>query len=409
MELKDINEGLGAMLKVDPPWKITAIDVQPANEVVDIHIDYDRGAMFECPECGQRCKVHDSRRHRIRHLDWFQYRCYLNIQVPRVKCKDHGVKVVSNLPWGYTGSHFSFFFEQRIMRLSQEMSMIAVAREVGESDRTLWRIFSGYVDRAINEQMDLKAVNKIGVDETAIRRGHKYVTIFTDMDNGNVILVREGRKKEVFKDLYSWLKEKGCDPENISLFSMDMSKSYKAGSKAYFSKSEVVFDRFHIKKAVNEAVDKVRKHEVRYCEDLKKTKYIWLKNECNLNYHQKIKLNNFLAESTLDTAKAYQMKTGFDTLWNVQSRAVEPLLDTWMDRAIDSSLKPFKYLVNTIKNNYAGIIKSMKTGITNAAAEGLNSMVQMVKSRARGFRNLGNFMAMIYCLGNDFNFTFHRK
>lgn len=295
------------------------------------------------------------------------------------------------------------------MRLAVEMSMSALATELGESDSTLWRVFSYYVDRAIKEQMKLSEVRRIGVDETANKRGHNYVTIFTDLDSGDVILVEEGRKKEVFEKLYGWLFDKEGHPGKIELFSMDMSKSYKAGSREYFAHSEVVFDRFHIKKAVNEALDQVRKSEVKHCEDLKKTKYMWLKNEQSLTEDQRLKLNTFLAESTLDTAKAYQMKTGFDTLWNIQPKAVEPLLQTWMQHAIKSALKPFAYLVKTLKNNYEGIVKSMKTGITNAAAEGLNSIVQMAKSRARGFRNMDNFKAMIYCLGNDFNFQFHTK
>ncbi len=295
------------------------------------------------------------------------------------------------------------------MRLTREMSMSAVATELGESDSTLWRTFNYYVHRAIATQMHLGAVRRISVDETANKRGHNYVTIFTDLDSGNVILVEEGRKKEVFERLYNRLFDKGGQPKNIELFSMDMSNSYKAGCAAYFSHSEIVFDRFHIKKAVNEAVDKVRKSEVVHCEELKKTKYIWLKNEQRLSETQRLKLNDFLRESTLDTAIAYQMKTGFDTLWNVQQQAVEPLLENWLENALKSSLKPFAKLVNTIRSNYAGIVKSMKTGITNAAAEGLNSIVQMAKSRARGFRNLDNFKAIIYCLGNDFVFNFHTK
>ena len=289
------------------------------------------------------------------------------------------------------------------------MSMSAVAREVGESDSTLWRIFNHYVNRAINEQINLQDVRRIAVDETAHKRGHNYVTIFSDLDSGDVILVIEGRKQEVFEKLYEYMLTKGGDPQKVELFSMDMSKSYKAGHQKHFAHSQVVFDRFHIKKAVNEAVDKVRKAEAKYSQELKNTKYIWLKNEQSLNDYQRQKLSEFLAESTLDTAIAYQMKTGFDTLWSVQPKAVEPLLQTWIESAIKSTLKPFENLVNTIKNNYAGIIKSMKTGITNAAAEGLNSIIQMAKSRARGFRNMDNFKAMIYCLGNNFNFHFHTK
>lgn len=123
-----IEEGLRQMLKVDLPWQISLIEVHPGTEVVDIYLDYERGSQFKCPECGKSCKVHDSRVHRIRHLDWFQYRCYLNIKVPRIKCKEHGVKVVSELPWGYSGSHFSFFFEQYIMSLSQFTIKVIIFR-----------------------------------------------------------------------------------------------------------------------------------------------------------------------------------------------------------------------------------------------------------------------------------------
>lgn len=188
---------------------------------------------------------------------------------------------------------------------------------------------------------------------------------------------------------------------------MDMSTSYQAGRRDYFPNSEVVFDRFHIKKEVNKAVNDVRKTEVIHCEKLKNTKYIWLKNECNLTEKQKLTLKDFLSESTIDTAIAYQMKTSFDTLWNVQFKAVTPLLKSWIETAVNSELKPFLRLVNTINNHLDGIIQSMQTGITNAVAEGLNSIIQMAKSRARGFRNIENFKAMIYCLGNNFDFEFH--
>lgn len=293
------------------------------------------------------------------------------------------------------------------MRLSLEMSMSAVAKELGEVDQTLWRIFRHHVSNAIKDQIILTDTKRISVDETACKRGHHYITIFTDLDTGNVILVEEGRTKDVFNKLYNWLLDKGGNPKFIQLFSMDMSKSYQSGRKEYFYHSEVVFDRFHIKKAVNEALDKVRKNEVITCEALKKTKYIWLKNEQSLTIDQRKKLGEFLHDGSSKTAQGYQLKTAFDLLWRVQKQAIESTLKTWIKQALESTLKPFENLVAMINRNYDGIINSMKTGITNACAEGLNSIVQMAKSRARGFRNIENFKAMVYCLGNDFKFEFH--
>jgi len=113
MQLTDINAGLGLLLELSAPWQIVSTEIQHKNKVVDIFIDYERGSMFPCPMCGKECKAHDCRGHRMRYLNWFDYRSYLNVKVPRVKCAEHGIKVISQLPWGHTGSHFSFFLNSK--------------------------------------------------------------------------------------------------------------------------------------------------------------------------------------------------------------------------------------------------------------------------------------------------------
>lgn len=111
MKLEDINEGLGKLLSVFLPWQIGDIELQHTNKVIDITITYERGSKFPCSQCGKICKVHDGKVHRIRHLDWFEYRSYLNVKVPRTRCEEHGIRVIKSLPWGHTGSHFSFFLK----------------------------------------------------------------------------------------------------------------------------------------------------------------------------------------------------------------------------------------------------------------------------------------------------------
>ena len=184
-----------------------------------------------------------------------------------------------------------------------------------------------------------------------------------------------------------------------------MSKSYKAGCEQYFSHSEIIFDRFHIKMGLNKAIDKVRKSEVGHVEKLKKTKYLWLKNEWDLNEIETKMLKDFMQECNTDTVKAYSLKAGFDQLSSIQPRAVVALLEVWIEKAKQSYLEQIKTFINTIKNNYNGVVNSMKTGLSNAVAEGINSIVQLTKSRARGFININNFINMIYMLGNDFKFN----
>lgn len=299
------------------------------------------------------------------------------------------------------------FFERKVLGLVAHMSMRSIGRELGESDATLWRIFKYYIGQGIKYQIDLKGVRKVCVDETAIKRGHNYMTIFTDYETGEVIYVTRGRKKEVFEEFYGWLWDHDGHPNKVELFSMDMSKSYIAGQKSYFAHSEVVFDRFHIKKGLNEAVDKVRKSEVSEFEILKKSKYIWLKSEKKLSSQEASKLDTMLNESNLKTAIAYKLKQEFDHVYKAPKQQIEQILKAWIDRVYKSQIPQMIHFANTLISNWKGILNAIKTGITNALAEGINSKIQAAKTKARGYPNFENFKNMVYFLGRTFKFKFH--
>lgn len=394
------------ILKVEKPWHIAKTEVISSTKTVHFYLEYDDGTKFPCAVCGNKCGVYDSTVRVWRHLDICDYRCYLYIKIPRTQCKEHGVKVLGKHEFGRINTHFSFKLEELIINRCRSMSMSAIARELGETDTTLWSVFKHYIKQGI-DKMDCSATKRIGVDETASKRGHHYMSVFSDIDTGKVIFVTEGKEAEVFAKFYQGLFDRMGDPNFITLISMDMSKAYIAGQQQYFVGAQVVFDRFHIKKALNEAVDQVRKKEVRTVEELKKTKYIWLKNPGNLTDDQQQKLQTFLQQSSTKTAQAYGLKTAFDQLWAIQESAVEKTLQVWFELVKQSALQPMFRFVRTIKRHYKGVVNSMTSFISNAAAEGLNSIIQLVKSRARGYRNPENFKNMIYFIGNDFKFSFH--
>jgi len=401
-----LTEALVKILEVETPWRIDKIEVHQPTKSVNVFIDYARETKFPCSECGKISKVHDSSYRVWRHLDICDYRCYLNIKIPRTNCSEHSVRVISKHPFGRQNSHYSYKFDRLIMSKVKEMSVTAISAELDEPDNNLWRVIHHYINQGI-EQIDCSGTTRIGVDEKSCKKGHNYVTIFTNLDTGNVIFVVEGRDESTFAQFYEKLFSLLGDPNYIKLISMDMSKSFISGHKMYFSHAELYFDRFHIKKALNKAVDEVRKKEITENSILKNTKYIWLKNEKNLTQKQTSLLSVFLNESTLDTVKAYQVKTKFDLLWTVQNKAKEPLLEAWLEQASKLALKPIDKFINMINNHKIGVLNSMKSFVTNAVCEGLNSIFQLVKSRARGFRNINNFMNLIYYLGNDFIFNFH--
>lgn len=144
----EFNKVLSGILEVKRPWFIREIDVHKGTKSVNVFIDYEGRTTFKCPHCEQECKVHDSRYRVWRHLNIVDYRCYLNVKVPRIKGARHKVLVIGEIPWGRLNIHFTHLFEQEVMKLCQEMSVSAVAKQLGEADTTLWSIFDYQVEQA---------------------------------------------------------------------------------------------------------------------------------------------------------------------------------------------------------------------------------------------------------------------
>ena len=324
------------------------------------------------------------------------------IKIPRIKCLEHGVKTIKEIPWGRINSHFTHLFENSILHKAREMSVIAIAREVCEDDTTLWRIINHHINDMRERQISFTHLHNICVDETSSKKGHKYVTIFIDSETQKIVFVTAGKDMTTFEQFYHELKRNDIHHKNIQNISMDMSKSFISGAEAYFPDANITFDKFHVKKLLNEAVDKVRREESQETEVLKKTKYIWLKSESKLTNNQKGKLSELLEESNLKTAEAYRARLNFDAVWNIDKSKVDAYLTEWCKNVLTFNLKPLTDFTNTLKNHWDGVINIAITKLSNGLSEGFNSIIQLAKSRARGFRNIENFVNIIYLLGAGF-------
>lgn len=137
----------------------------------------------------------------FRHDSSLHHYCCIHASVPRVKCPEHGVKQVK-VPWARKSSAFTLLFKQAALTLAREMPVNAAARFIGIGDKRLWRIAQYYVAQAV-AQLDLFKVQAIGLDETASKRGHHYVTIFIDMEckEEPVLFVTPGKGKEDIESL----------------------------------------------------------------------------------------------------------------------------------------------------------------------------------------------------------------
>ncbi|WP_028051468.1 ISL3 family transposase [Carboxydothermus ferrireducens] len=391
-------------LGLTPPWIVTKSELNLEKNQLDIYIDFQKGGTFVCPVCGKSgCKAYDTEEKTWRHLDFFQYKAYLHARVPRINCPDCGVKTV-NVPWARPGSGFTLLFEAYIMTLAKEMPVKAIARMVNEHDTRLWRILSYYVSRA-RQKEDYSNVTKIGVDETSFKRGHDYVTIFADLEHSKILFVAPGKDYETLEKFRNELVLHNGNPEKIKEICIDMSPAFIKGARLFFPKANLTFDKFHVMKIINEAVDRVRRAEQKERPELKGTKYLWLKNIKNLTKNQKEKLLS-LKNRNIKTAKAYNIKLSFQELWQLSRVEAEQFLKKWYFWATHSRLEPIIEAAKIIKNHWNGVLNWFSSNLNNGILEGLNSVIQAAKRKARGYRSLKNFATMIYLVGGKLNLEF---
>src|ERR1035437_4043360 len=187
----DANELFKTALGLQPPWEVASLDFDLSKRRLDIRVDFQKGSSFPCPVCGVPSKAHDTEERTWRHLDFFQHAAYLTARVPRCKCDEHGVKAVP-VPWARAGSGFTLMFEALLMVLVREMPVAATGRIMGEHGNRIWRVLNHYVHEA-RAKVDMSVVTRLGVDETAARRGHDYITLVTDMDQRRLLFGVEGR------------------------------------------------------------------------------------------------------------------------------------------------------------------------------------------------------------------------
>ncbi len=388
-------------LGIKEPWYVDRIEFLEVEKRIDIYLDFRKGGRFQCPMCGAEVKAYDTTDKEWRHLNFFQHEAYLKARVPRIECSEHGIKQVE-LPWTRQMSGFTLLFEAFIMALAKSMPVTAIGRLLNETDPKIWRVVEHYVDNAIEGQ-DLSELKKIGVDETASKRGHNYVTLFVDLEEKKAVYVTEGKGADTFTAFNKHLIEHKGKAEEIKDISCDMSPAFIKGAGDTFPEASITFDKFHVVKMLNEAVDKVRRAEQKEYPALKKTKFIWLTNPNNLTEKQRTKLID-IEKINQNLTQAYRIKLAFQDIFYQTKENAEESLKAWYLWAISSGLEPIIEFAKTVKNHWEGILRWFESKISNGILEGLNSLIQAAKAKARGYRTIKNLKTIIYLLVGKLKF-----
>ena len=405
----DSKEILLLGLGVQSPWQLVDQHLDTDKHPHELHLTVrcERGTKYPCPVCGAQCAAHDFQEKTWRHLNFFQHHCHIHASVPRVKCPEHGVKLVE-VPWARKGSAFTLLFEQAALALVREMPVSAAARIVEITDKRLWRIVEHYVAKAV-AAFDLSAVSAVGMDETASKRGQNYVTVFIDMQRSRspVLFVTPGHGKATLKAFAAFLRTHRGNPENILEVVCDMSGAFLSAVPRHLPNAQITVDWFHIVQSFTRALDEVRKAEGRIKPLPKHLRWAVLKRgEVDHLTTNQLKAMAELLEQGLDTATAWRVKERLR--WVRQ--ASTPQAARWrISRFINYAsglvgesrlLEPVRKALQTLRTHAERVVRRWTSTYTNARLEGLNGLFQAARARARGYRNTQTFMTMIYMIGS---------
>jgi len=399
MQDKELYEQL---LGLKDPWKVSGIEVDFKGLKVDLWVEWPQEEQASCPECGKKGAIYDHREERQwRHLDTMQFQTILHCRIPRVKCREHGVKSIG-VPWAGKKSQFTALFERLAIDIllgcqnqTKAMGLLKLS----------WYEVHHIQEKSVQRGLERRGKTKVkhlGIDEKSFLKGHRYATVVSDLDYSRVLDVAKDRKEESLSGIINKMPEE--QRAEIAAVAMDMWEPYMNAVGALLPEADIVHDKFHISKHLGEAVDKVRKTENRVllkagAEDLKGTKYLWLTNPDKWTKEQK-GLFKELKVKGLKVGRAWTLKEMFSDLWEyTYEKAARNFFRKWYWWATHSRLKPIANVSKMIKRHLDNILTYLKHRITNAVAEGLNSKIQQIKSAARGFRNFENYRTAIlfYC------------
>lgn len=399
------QEELFAMaLGLQKPWYIAKIELITVDNTKQLHlsIKFQRGSKFRVN--AEELGVYDTVDRTWRHLNFFQHECYLHASVPRVRTTD-GNTLQVDVPWARPGSSFTLLYEAFAMSLCKaSVSLKEVGKLMNVEGRVIGRIVKHYVNEAITHQ-PLEPVKNASVDETSVKRGHNYITVITDVDRKKVVGIGVGKDQEAVSEALGQMEERGANATDIEKVAIDLSPSFTAAVLTQMPNAEIVYDRFHVEQILSKAVDEIRRLEQDEARLLRKTKYIWLRNQSALTSKQKEQIH-YLERCFPTLGKAYRLKEQFKEIYN-NADAIQAIsaMKTWIREATKSGIQPIRRFVNTLKAHWSGILEFFHKRITTAFAERTNLKIQEIKRVARGYRNIDNYITMIMFHCGDLSFT----
>jgi len=391
---------------LEAPWRIEKAEFDEQARAVHIYVVSDKNAQYPCPKCGEKHPRFDNEEERVwQHGDVVFFPCYVHCRRPRIKCKKCGKLHVVTAPWARERSRYTLLFEAYSMLLAEKLPIEQARQFLRISHTSLTNIVAYWVGKRVAED-DLSKVVALNIDETSFKKGQSYVTVVCDAVTRRVIDVEEGRTAQQVWDFSLKLEEKGGDCNKINQVASDMSAAYLKGITDCFPNAKTVIDKFHVKQVLLNSMQEVRKEEQgKEARNKKSGRKLFMIPESRMTEQQAEKVQE-LSRKYPKTGRAFRMVQSLDvmyacyTLEEADQRFKQ--LISWLRR---SRLDPMKRAAATLLEHKTQILSYFFSRLTNAIAEGINSLIQAGKRKARGFRTFRGYSTMIYLTCSKLDFA----
>lgn len=377
-------------------YKFSVLDVE--NDIVIGLIS--RRKTGTCPKCGKLCcnieKVYEKM---VRDLDLACSRCFIRFSQKKIRCKC-GYRGLEKLDFAAKCKRVTARLAVKVAKDCEEATLKEVARRYRLDWKTVKDIDRLHIKKLLPQINDLN-IKRLAIDEIAIMKGHKYFTIIRDYDTGIAVKILFGRG---YEETANALSSIGKDKlKKITHVSLDMWDPYIKAIKEQCPNAKLVFDKFHVVKKINEAIDSVRKKEFAQATEeerinMKHKRWIILHKKSNLNQKQKEILES-LMKNNERLYKAYLLKEQILSIFDDKISTFDKIserIKCWFENILSNELDEFNDVIKTMQNYMYGILNYFKYGMTNAIAEGFNTKINVLKRRAFGYRDLEYFTLKIF-------------
>jgi transposase len=409
------------ILNLGEGWQVRAVRYleKEGKVVIDLCETPALWATETCPHCqSQPVGGYDHAPERTwRHLNVCQLETEIACRLPRGQCQSCRKVYTVRAPWEGRSRSLTQEFEAFALTLMREMPVRKAAEILGETDQKLWRALFAHVEGAWAD-LSWEDVVWVGADEMNRRKGHNYLTVFVDLQAKRVLLAVEGKDAGVWERFAEQLGKHNGHPKAITQVAVDMSAAYAKGVTENFGNAELVFDKFHVVAQVSQAVDEVRRAEVRQDSDaraaLEKTCWLWRKNPENWSKRDEARWEQ-LKSKPLVTGLAFAMRLDLQQAYAarnaLEARSRFTRWCQWVRTEADNLgsalLDPMRKAAGMVERHLEGILAHWNQGLTTAFLEGLNSLFSATKRKARGYRSSVHQIAMLYFVAGKLEIPYY--